>query len=381
MPFKTRLIVLAIVLISISHLWAVVFIRHHVWQSAEFLDYSLGCADTPQCARFGSNLFGQALAHVYQQVVLFYSSFYDEILPLPQLSETSPELGLSTENFTHVIYLGCLAVGLYLAFLKLLGTAVKSLAAVNGLLFVFSGFWLPLTIRLMSQLEIDSDHVLKLLSLFRMQSYGFLMHYDYLIVPAWLSTVFVIKAMDNHRITPKLLFGYAFLLSSIYESFIPAMIVAYSVAGLRLGRQGISFKTLKYRYFLALLAGQITTIVIGYGPQFGNADSFWIEDVAKSWGLRNLEYLPQLLVLFGIISAVSLGCGYLLRFLVRPIVAIEHRKILVRLLFSLLLIHLAGLGFAGYTIEAIRQTLGLQTLLFAAGISSGTRAKVKLVRS
>lgn len=80
-----RIAVVTLAAFTSVHLWVIVFIRHRAWQSAEFLDYPLGCSDMQQCARFGSNLFGQGLVRGQELITSFYSRLYGNTLAVPRL--------------------------------------------------------------------------------------------------------------------------------------------------------------------------------------------------------------------------------------------------------------------------------------------------------
>lgn len=252
-----------------------------------------------------------------------------------------------------------LGVGVYLVFIRLLGSIVASLVAVNGILFVFSGFYLPVTIRFVDRFTTLN----RLDELLRMQQLGFLMHYDYLIVPAYLSAVLVVKHLQDCRMSVMACYGYAFLLGTIYEGLVPVVALTYLMMSIR--NRNVSF-----RYLFVLVAGQVTATIVAYAAQIGNGDANWIGRSVTTYGADNSEYILQLIVLFGLIIFVSFGVGYLSSLVLRlPSNVATYRGSIVNMFFALLVLHVFGLSVAGYTNEAVRGTLGLQAVSFAAGMT------------
>lgn len=347
------------------HVWVVMFIRHRSWQADEFLDYPLGCDDTPQCARFGSNLFGKGLVSTHDLFVALYDLAFRETLRSPRLRGVNVEIALSAELLTRFAYVAILAVGICLVYRQLLGSVMVSLAAINSLLFIFSGFYLPLSIQI-----VDRFEQLSLFSQsFRMQELGFLMHYDYLITPAYLSSIFILKSIQDNRMKYWSLFVYAFLLGSIYEALIPVVVLGYLIFGYR-------SRTISGKYLSVLIAGQGAATAVAYIPQFGNGDANWINRSINTYGVGNFEYLPQLVVLFTIIFTVSFGVGYLLSWVLYCIGARHFFAVITKwrdsinyFVVGLLVVHILGFFFAGYSEELFRQSLGLQAMTFTLGIS------------
>lgn len=367
---RSALVVFAF--ITAVHLWAVMFIRHRSWQSSEFLDYPLGCSDMQQCARFGSNLFGQSLVYVLRMIIGFYSDLYSDTLAVPRLDGVDVYISASADRLTQAIYVTILGVGVYLFFRKVLGSIVGALVATNGLLLVFSGFYLPIAIRFILRFTDDYEQVSKLSDLLRMQQLGFLMHYDYLIVPAYLSAIFVLKRLQEHRMKLPMCFGYAFLLASIYEGLVPVVFVAYLVMSIRV-------RSVSPKYLIVLIAGQVTATVVAYGAQFGNGEVNWVGGSVANYGADNIEYLPQLVVLFALIIATSFGVGRLVALAFRlsglsaNLSAVRvYRGLMLNMVAALLVLHILGIAVAGYTDEAVRQSLGLQAMVFALGLTFGS---------
>lgn len=361
-----------LLLATAVHVWVIMFIRHRSWQAAEFLDYPLGCDDTPQCARFGSNLLGQGLVGTHNLFVTLYDFAFGETLGVPRLRGVNLEIALSAEHFARYIYISIFAVGIFLIYRELLNSFVVSLAALNGLLLIFSGFYLPLTIEVVDRY----DQLSRFSQSFRIQQLGFLMHYDYLITPAYLSTILVLRSLHHNRIKHWILFAYSFLLGSIYESLVPVVILSYLISSYR-------NRTISKMYLFLLIAGQGAATIVAYSRQFGNGDANWINRSLNIYGARNLEYLPQVIFLFVIIVAVSFGIGYLLSSMLYSIGVRVFVSRIARwqdsikfITVGLLVVHILGFWFAGYTNELFRQTLGLQAMTFTLGMSIGSRNKI-----
>ena len=359
-----RGIAVVLTIFTAVHLWVIMFIRHRSWQAAEFLDYPLGCGDMQQCARFGSNLFGQSLVWVHKLLVGFYAKFYGDTLAIPRLSGVDVEAALLAEQLTRVIYMTILGVGAYLVFRRLLRSIVGALVAVNGLLFMFSGFYLSPIIRFVDHF----DQLTKLGELLRMQQLSFLMHYDYLIVPAYLSTIFVLKRLREHRMTLSMCFGYAFLLGSIYEGLVPVVALSYVIMSIR-------FRNVLLKYLFVLIAGQATATIVAYASQFGNREVNWVGRSVTTYGADNIEYIPQLFLLFAVIAVVSFGLGYLFLSVLRQSRVIRwvpsilaYRETIFSVVVSLLVLHVFGVAVAGYTNEFVRQSLGFQAMMFTLGL-------------